>query len=273
MHPFIGDKTQSLEKSITESPVSFQTPAKSKQQHYPFKKCPKRLEFIAALLEKSVNRRLGSNGYPAIAKHSWFQGLDWSLVDKKGLVPDFIPDPTQNNYDFGAALEELLYESTPLPAKPVLKRKQRKERAVPPISFLWNDENTSSMETDLDYLDEYFPSYSKQESMKINYKEGESKRVITPPRRAESVKTLASSELSMTSVRSRGNSSPSLSSAPASIIFQDRKSSLAMQKFDLGSSQSTECENNKTSRPKQLLGYFDDRMEELGLQIEDMTNS
>jgi len=47
--------------------------------------------FISGLLSKDPNTRLGVNGFSEIKTHSFFQGIDWSLVASKGLTPPFNP--------------------------------------------------------------------------------------------------------------------------------------------------------------------------------------
>lgn len=114
-----------------------------------------RQDFLSRLLEKSPEKRLGCNGFEEIKDHEWLKEINWELLDAKLLTPDFVPDTTKNNNDFNAALE--LYE------KPFVSRKPKKDRTLhlPSLSWLWNEKNNSSMEDGLDYLDKFFPSYSK----------------------------------------------------------------------------------------------------------------
>jgi hypothetical protein len=57
----------------------------------------KREAFILSLLSIDVPKRLGSsnNGLGAeldIKPHPWLTGIDWSIVDQKGLKPSYKPN-------------------------------------------------------------------------------------------------------------------------------------------------------------------------------------
>ncbi|KAJ3302489.1 hypothetical protein HDV03_004912 [Kappamyces sp. JEL0829] len=176
LHPFMLDKRIPVEKAICESRLLFPSGSDLRPGRYPYVESPHRTDFIRRLLEKNVADRLGANGANDIKGHPWMAGMDWQAVMRKGLVPEFIPDPNQNNYDFGAALEELLYESSPLGSKPVKKRRNKKER-TPSLASLWIEEQISSgrnqqsasnkMEDELDYIEEYFESYVKPPVAKL----------------------------------------------------------------------------------------------------------
>mmetsp|Transcript_20897 Transcript_20897/g.29130 ORF Transcript_20897/g.29130 Transcript_20897/m.29130 type:complete len:302 (+) Transcript_20897:544-1449(+) len=48
---------------------------------------------LQGLLRRNLKRRLGcgQKGAEDIKKHDFFDGVNWSIVDKKGLIPPFIP--------------------------------------------------------------------------------------------------------------------------------------------------------------------------------------
>jgi hypothetical protein len=144
----------------------FPPPVEIRQEKFKFKETPLRTDFIRGLLKKTVKERLGYNGFQKdIQQHPWLGDIDWLKVIRRELKPEFIPDPNQQNYDFGAALEELLYEGSPLTKNPVRKRKLHRNK--PTLAHLWNEENAgqkssrSKLEEELDYIEEYFESYVK----------------------------------------------------------------------------------------------------------------
>jgi serine/threonine protein kinase len=166
-HPFQGSGP--IEKAIINSPILIPNQYEVTPGRFPYVESEDRNDFIRRLLVRSVHERLGCGpqGNLEIRNHSWFSQIDWHALLQKKVIPDFIPDPSQSNYDFGAALEELLYESSPLASKPVKKRKDKN----PPISLkmLWADESVVSrkqnvqtkLDQELDYIDQYFEPYIK----------------------------------------------------------------------------------------------------------------
>jgi hypothetical protein len=168
-HPFQGSGS-SIEKAIVRNPIIFPNQYEVTPGRFPYVESQDRTDFIKRLLVRTVHERLGcgSQGNLEIKNHQWFQKMDWNMVLRKQVVPDFIPDPSQNNYDFGAALEELLYESSPLASKPVKKRKDKKD-PPPSLSMLWQDDSMVSrkqtehnkLEQELDYIEQYFEPYIK----------------------------------------------------------------------------------------------------------------
>jgi hypothetical protein len=168
-HPFHASGV-SVEKAILRNPILFPNQYEVTPGRYPYVECPERTDFIKRLLVRTVHERLGcgAQGNLEIRSHAWFDSIDWHALLRKQVVPDFVPDPSQNNYDFGAALEELLYESAPLASKPVKKRKDKKE-PPPSLSMLWADESMTSrkqsehtkLEQELEYINQYFEPYVK----------------------------------------------------------------------------------------------------------------
>jgi len=171
MHPFTSEKKSNLEFFIREKDPMIPPPFSDIKQHkYPYRDSEARNSFIRGLLEKNVVDRLGSKGFTNdVRPHPWFEGMDWGKVLRREYSPDFIPNPDQQNYDFGAALEELLYESSPLTKRPVRKRHLKKNKK-PMLAYLWNDDSTEKKkkEEELDYIDEYFESYVKPPAVDPN---------------------------------------------------------------------------------------------------------
>ena len=176
MHPFSRYRKVSLDQCIQKMELKIPLPREINFGKYPFEFCLEQQQFIEKLLEKKICNRLGcsQNGFQKeIQCHDWFVGIDWGKLYLRELVPEFIPDvyiinkPNQNNFDFGPALEELLYESAPLKSKPVKKKKPRFEPLN--ISSLWEDEQSLNkkkeaaikLERELEYIEEYFLPFSK----------------------------------------------------------------------------------------------------------------
>ncbi|KAJ3270517.1 hypothetical protein HDV01_007773 [Terramyces sp. JEL0728] len=188
------DKKTPVEKAIRDRNVVFPNPKDLQPEYYPIAESRFRTAFINGLLIKNVPDRLGCgpDGMNEIKEHPWMQQLDWAAVERKEIIPEFIPDPSQNNYDFGAALEELLYESSPLGSKPVKKRKQ-KNQIPPTLASLWEDDgqvpNTPSAkkektEKDLDYIELYFESYIKPQRL-LDGKQKKPARSATAPQKLQ----------------------------------------------------------------------------------------
>lgn len=53
-------------------------------------------------------------GFQGYKEHAFFTGLDWGQLEKKALIPPFVPDPKKVNFDATHELEELLLEDNPL---------------------------------------------------------------------------------------------------------------------------------------------------------------
>ncbi|KAJ3000298.1 hypothetical protein HDV02_006510 [Globomyces sp. JEL0801] len=171
IHPFLAEKRMPLEKAIKELPIVFPDPSTLRAEYYPVFDSPNRTLFIRGLLNRSVPDRLahGREGFKEIVDHVWMEDIDWRKLERMELIPDFIPDPTQNNYDFGPALEELLYDSAPLSSKPVRKKKKNPTSA-PPVSQLWDDDSkipksSGNKETEMEYIEIYFRNYTKHHDM------------------------------------------------------------------------------------------------------------
>ncbi|KAI8850657.1 kinase-like domain-containing protein [Chytridium lagenaria] len=85
--------------------------------------------FIRGLLDRNVERRLGSMGFESIRGHPWISGFDWERVERKDMNPLFVPEPNRSNFDASYDLEELLLEENPLKYKP----RKRNQKPTPPF--------------------------------------------------------------------------------------------------------------------------------------------
>lgn len=47
--------------------------------------------FIAALLDRNPEKRLGRQGFDEVKNHEFFNGLDWELVEKRKLDTSINP--------------------------------------------------------------------------------------------------------------------------------------------------------------------------------------
>eukprot|EP01006_Ploeotia_vitrea_P032566 TRINITY_DN64766_c6_g2_i1.p1 TRINITY_DN64766_c6_g2~~TRINITY_DN64766_c6_g2_i1.p1 ORF type:complete len:683 (+),score=-28.83 TRINITY_DN64766_c6_g2_i1:261-2051(+) len=67
------------------------------------------VDFIKSLLSFSSEKRLGNdqnsmNGQESIKNHPFFNGIDWDLLNRKKIIPPYIPDlemPDQRLFSFG----------------------------------------------------------------------------------------------------------------------------------------------------------------------------
>lgn len=56
-------------------------------------------DIIKNLLTKNPCKRLGSKGVSQVQNHTWFQGVDWSLLQSKSFEPCFMPKVTQEGLE------------------------------------------------------------------------------------------------------------------------------------------------------------------------------
>ena len=87
--PFRGRTNGDLTHSITKDGLRFPDDAEMK--------CSQRgMQFLAALLERDVTKRLGckpdGEGLRDIREHPWLSPLDWDKLENKQIRPAFIPD-------------------------------------------------------------------------------------------------------------------------------------------------------------------------------------
>lgn len=84
---------------------------------------------IQALLSRNLHDRIGANGFSTFTNHPFFvnAGIDFDLLERKGIRPIFVPSSDKTNFDATYDLEELLLEEAPLEAR----TKHNRARAEP----------------------------------------------------------------------------------------------------------------------------------------------
>lgn len=56
-------------------------------------------DFVNKLIQRKPMLRLGWGGSDEIKKHPWLKNFPWDKLMKKEIVPPFIPDEKQDNFD------------------------------------------------------------------------------------------------------------------------------------------------------------------------------
>ncbi|KAK6052494.1 kinase domain protein [Cooperia oncophora] len=85
--PFTVDGAANSSKEIAKRIISKKVP-------FPKNMDPDARDFIAALLEKKLEKRLGYNGVDEIKKHRFLRDIDWDKVAKRQLTPFIVPNLT-----------------------------------------------------------------------------------------------------------------------------------------------------------------------------------
>ena len=87
--PFRGRTNADLTHSIIKDLLRFPDDAGTKCSEHG-------IQFITALLERDVSKRLGcklnEEGLQGIRVHPWLSSLDWDKLENKELQPSFVPD-------------------------------------------------------------------------------------------------------------------------------------------------------------------------------------
>jgi serine/threonine kinase 32 len=81
--PFRGRSSREVASKIVKGPLQFPTSKDISDECY---------DFIAKLLRKKGNERIGYDGVDEIKTHPFFSGIDWNAVENKRLQPLFVPD-------------------------------------------------------------------------------------------------------------------------------------------------------------------------------------
>ncbi|KAJ3212033.1 hypothetical protein HDU67_004093 [Dinochytrium kinnereticum] len=118
--PFRGNSNEALTQAIRKQPLNLpDNNYVSRQPVHLSKDCA---SFLRGLLERNVDRRLGSKGFDSIRRHPWLGVFEWDRVERKDMRPIFVPEPNRSNFDASYDLEELLLEDNPLKYKPRKKK-------------------------------------------------------------------------------------------------------------------------------------------------------
>ena len=75
------------------------------------------LHAISSLLEKNKRKRIGAAGWETFTQNPFFQVINFELLEKKLILPVFVPSSEKTNFDATYDLEELLLEEAPLEAR------------------------------------------------------------------------------------------------------------------------------------------------------------
>ncbi|OJD19539.1 AGC/YANK protein kinase [Emergomyces pasteurianus Ep9510] len=75
------------------------------------------LRAIASLLEKDRSKRIGAAGFETFEDHPFFEEIDFVALERKEILPIFVPSSEKTNFDATYDLEELLLEEAPLEAR------------------------------------------------------------------------------------------------------------------------------------------------------------
>nr|CDJ88720.1 Serine threonine protein kinase-related and Protein kinase domain containing protein [Haemonchus contortus] len=85
--PFTVDGAANSSKEIAKRIITKKVP-------FPKNMDPDARDFIGALLEKKLEKRLGYNGVEEIKNHRFLRDLDWDKVAKRQLTPFIVPNVT-----------------------------------------------------------------------------------------------------------------------------------------------------------------------------------
>ncbi|KAJ3100678.1 hypothetical protein HDU97_002021 [Phlyctochytrium planicorne] len=118
--PFRGNSNEALTQAIRKQTLNL--PDANFVTRQPVSLSQECLLFLRGLLERNVERRLGSAGFETIKRHPFLAVFDWERVDRKDIMPVFVPEPNRSNFDASYDLEELLLEDNPLKYKPRKKK-------------------------------------------------------------------------------------------------------------------------------------------------------
>ncbi|KAH7083342.1 kinase-like domain-containing protein [Paraphoma chrysanthemicola] len=85
------------------------------------------LHAISSLLEKNRKKRIGAISFESFLDNPFFRPLDFVALERKEILPVFIPSSDKTNFDATYDLEELLLEEAPLEAR---ARRQKPREAL-----------------------------------------------------------------------------------------------------------------------------------------------
>jgi serine/threonine kinase 32 len=75
------------------------------------------LRAIGSLLEKDVRKRIGAASFASFTQDPFFSTINFEALEKKQILPIFVPSSEKTNFDATYDLEELLLEEAPLEAR------------------------------------------------------------------------------------------------------------------------------------------------------------
>ena len=84
------------------------------------------LHAMTSLIEKDRRKRIGATGFDTFITNPFFQPINFLALERKEILPVFVPSSDKTNFDATYDLEELLLEEAPLEAR-ARKQKPRAE--------------------------------------------------------------------------------------------------------------------------------------------------
>lgn len=137
---------------------------------------PSRNSFIAGLLTKNVEDRLGcaDKGFEKqIQRHSYFTGLDWTMVDTKKLNPPFKPKQADTNIGAFVIIEDVFQDGDELKYRERKKKKPKGDLNIYDTSSITDPKQLkkAKLARDLAFMDVGFFDfvYSKPELPKMTF--------------------------------------------------------------------------------------------------------
>ena len=55
-------------------------------------------DFTNRLIQRKSANRLGLNGPEEVKSHPWFRSYDWQKLSSKEIIPEFIPNDSDDNF-------------------------------------------------------------------------------------------------------------------------------------------------------------------------------
>ncbi|CAD8164479.1 unnamed protein product [Paramecium pentaurelia] len=91
--PYVGRSRQEIRDQILAKQ------AQIKRNEIPDDWSIEAVDFINKLLQRKPQNRLGSNGIQEIKQHPWFANFEWDKLQNQTIIPPFIPNQTEDNFD------------------------------------------------------------------------------------------------------------------------------------------------------------------------------
>ncbi|KAJ5051815.1 uncharacterized protein L3040_001586 [Drepanopeziza brunnea f. sp. 'multigermtubi'] len=117
--PFEGSTQSTLAVQITKAKPKF--PVTDPPVSMP---C---LHAISSFLEEDPTQRIGSASFHSFTDNPFFRAIDFEALERKEVMPVFVPSSEKTNFDATYDLEELLLEEAPLEAR---ARRQKPREAL-----------------------------------------------------------------------------------------------------------------------------------------------
>ncbi|CAD8075637.1 unnamed protein product [Paramecium sonneborni] len=91
--PYVGRSRQEIRDQILAKQVQI------KRNEIPDDWSLEAVDFINKLLQRKPQNRLGFNGSQELKEHPWFAQFAWDKLQNQTMVPPFIPNQTEDNFD------------------------------------------------------------------------------------------------------------------------------------------------------------------------------